>query len=163
YVELLPVQPMYRLLWSDGFSFDYVGDMDAMLAQIRQKSPVDADGYRRFVEYSKQVFVKGYEELGATPFPRFWDMVRVAPDLIRLRADRSVYKTVSRFIQDDHLRQAFSFHSLLVGGNPFETSAIYTLIHYLERNWGVYFPKGGTGALVQGLARLFQELGGEIR
>ena len=80
-------------------------------------------------------------------------MVRVAPQLARLRADRSVYATVSRFVKDEHLRQALSFHALLVGGNPFETSAIYTLIHYLEREWGVFFPRGGTGALVQALVR----------
>ena len=115
------------------------------------------------MEYARKVFVKGYEELGATPFLRFADMVRVAPDLVRLRADRTVYQAVSRFVEDEHLRQALSFHSLLVGGNPFETSAIYTLIHYLERKWGVFFPRGGTGALVHGLVRLFRELGGELR
>src|SRR5690606_31886945 len=108
------------------------------------------------------VFQKGYTELAASPFLNFRDMVRVAPDLARLRADRSVYQTVARFMKDDHLRQAFSFHSLLVGGNPFDTSSIYTLIHYLERNWGVFFPKGGTGALVQALVSLFESLGGTM-
>ena len=97
------------------------------------------------------------------PFVNFRDMVRVAPDLIKLRADRSVYRTVSRFMKDEHLRQAFSFHPLLVGGNPLETSSIYTLIHWIEREWGVFFPEGGTGALVQSLVTLFVELGGEIR
>jgi phytoene desaturase len=163
YVTLLPVKPFYRLAWSDGQTFDYVGGQPEMEAQIEARCPGDLRGYRNFVEYARQVFVKGYEELGAVPFLRFADMVRVAPDLIRLRADRTVYAAVSRFVQDEHLRQALSFHSLLVGGNPFETSAIYTLIHYLERNWGVFFPRGGTGALVQGLVRLFEELGGELR
>jgi phytoene desaturase len=162
-VELLPVTPFYRLLWPDGDRFEYGGDAREMVAQIRQRSPRDAAGYERFVEYSRRVFNKGYEELAATPFLRFADMLRVAPDLARLRADRSVYSTVARFIQDEHLRQAFSFHSLLVGGNPFDTSAIYTLIHYLERKWGVFFPRGGTGALVSALVRLFEELGGELR
>ncbi|MEZ4220226.1 MAG: phytoene desaturase [Polyangiaceae bacterium] len=163
YVELLPVTPFYRLQWDDGVSFDYVGDSEHMLSQIRDLCPQDASGYERFVEYSKAVFAKGYEELAATPFLRFADMVRVAPQLARLRADRSVYRTVARYVKDEHLRQALSFHSLLVGGNPFETSAIYTLIHYLERKWGVYFPRGGTGALVRALVRLYEELGGEIR
>jgi phytoene desaturase len=90
-------------------------------------------------------------------------MVRVAPSLARLRADRSVYATVSRFVKNEYLRQALSFHSLLVGGNPFETSSIYTLIHYLERNFGVFFPRGGTGALVRALVQVFEELGGEVR
>jgi phytoene desaturase len=133
-----------------------------MLGQIRKRSPKDAEGYLAFVDYSKRVYEKGYEELAATPFLRFFDMLRVAPQLAKLRADRSVYDTVARFIEDEHLRQALSFHSLLVGGNPFETSSIYTLIHYLERRWGVFFPRGGTGALVAALARLFEELGGEL-
>lgn len=163
YVELLPVAPFYRLVWSDGDSFDYDGDGEAMLRQIRARDPKDAEGYQRFVEYSRKVFDKGYGELAHQPFLRFWDMVKVAPQLATLRADRSVYRTVARFVRDEHVRQALSFHSLLVGGNPFETSSIYTLIHYLERKWGVFFPRGGTGALVAALVKLFTELGGELR
>jgi phytoene desaturase len=163
YIELLPVEPFYRLRWADGDHMDYVGDEARMLAQIGARNPRDVDGYRRFVAYAKQAFETGYRDLSATPFLRFADMVKVAPSLIKLRADRSVYATVARFIEDEHVRQALSFHSLLIGGNPFETSAIYTLIHYLEREWGVFFPRGGTGALIQALVRLFQELGGELR
>lgn len=163
YVTLVPVAPYYRLCWPDGDRFDYVGDTDAMAAQIAARNPRDAEGYRRFVEYSRKVFDKGYTELVAQPFLRFSDMVKVAPALIRLRADRSVYQAVSQFVDDEHVRQALSFHALLVGGNPFETSSIYTLIHYLEKKWGVFFPIGGTGALVNALVRLFGELGGELR
>jgi len=163
YVELLPVTPFYRLLWEDGDVFDYVGDQESMIEQIRKRNPDDVEGYLRFVEYSKDVFHAGYDELAAQPFLRFSDMIRAAPDLIRLRADRSVYTTVSRFMEDEHLRQAFSFHSLLVGGNPFETSSIYTLIHYLERKWGVSYPRGGTGSLVRALVQVFEDIGGEIR
>jgi phytoene desaturase len=96
------------------------------------------------------------------PFLNFWSMLRVAPQLVRLGAHRSVYSKVAEYVKDEKLRQAFSFHSLLVGGNPFNTSSIYTLIHYLERNWGVTFPRGGTGALVRGLVRLFEEVGGKL-
>ena len=163
YVTLLPVEPFYRLQWDDGDNLDYTGDLDAMLDQIRERSPEDADGYERFLDYSHRVFKKGYEELAAAPFLNFRDMVRVSPDLIGLRADRSVYNTVARYVKDPHLREALSFHSLLVGGNPYETSAIYTLIHYLERNWGVHFPQGGTGALIRALVQLFEDLGGVLR
>jgi phytoene desaturase len=163
YIELLPVRPFYRLVWPDGVTFDYVGEADALEEQIRRISPADLDGYRRFYRYTQKVYAKGYEDLGATPFPRFWDMVKVAPHLAKLRADRSVYRTVSRFVKSEHLRQAFSFHPLLVGGNPYSTSSIYTLIHHLERKWGVWFPRGGTGALVRAFVQLFTDLGGEIR
>src|SRR5690349_12048624 len=161
HVELIPVHPFYRLIWEDGVSLDYDGA--GMLEQIRKLAPADERGYLAFVEYARKVFDKGYRELAGRPFSRFTDMLRVAPELIRLRADRSVYATVCRFVRDPHLRQALSFHSLLVGGNPLDTSSIYTLIHHLEREWGVYFPRGGTGALVRALVALYEALGGELR
>jgi phytoene desaturase len=163
YVELLPVSPFYRLVWPDGVTFDYVGDAQRLEEQINRISPSDLDGYRRFYEYTKKVYAKGYEELGAVAFLNFGDMLKTVPHLAALRADRSVYSVVSRFVKDEHLRQALSFHPLLVGGNPYETSAIYTLIHHLERAWGVFFPRGGTGALIAALVRLFEELGGVLR
>lgn len=162
YVRLLPVTPLYRLQWSDGISFDYVADEAGLIEQVRRINRSDVDGYRRFADFARKVFAKGYEELGAVPFLNFTDMLRAAPQLARLRADRSVYATVSRFVKDEHLRQAFSFHPLLVGGNPLDTSCIYTLIHWIERKWGVFFPEGGTGALVRGLVQLFEDLGGKL-
>jgi phytoene desaturase len=163
YAELLPVMPFYRLYWEDGYRFDYSNDLDAINSQISEKNPRDVDGYARFLRYAEDVFQEGYTKLAHVPFLDFWSMMRVAPQLIRLKSYRSVYSIISSFIKDPHLRQVFSFHPLLVGGNPFTSSSIYTLIHYLERNWGVFFVRGGTGELVQALVRLFEELGGEVR
>ena len=163
YVEMMPVTPFYRLSWDDGFEFDYTNDQEQLRRQIESVSPRDWSGYLKFLEYSKAVFDQGYTGLAHKPFLNFWSMIRCAPQLVKLQAHRSVYSMVAQFIKEPHLRQAFSFHSLLVGGNPFATSSIYTLIHYLERNWGVYFPRGGTGALIQALGRLFQDLGGQIK
>jgi phytoene desaturase len=163
YVEMIPIDPFYRLLWDDGFRFDYNGDLAATRAQIRALSPGDVAGYERFLEYTKEVFEAGYTNLAHVPFLYFRDMIRVAPALVRLKAYRSVFSMVKQFITEPHLQQAFSFHSLLVGGNPFAASSIYTLIHYLERNFGVFFPRGGTGALVGALVRLFEEFGGTVR
>lgn len=163
HVDLMPVMPFYRLFWEDGHVFDYSNDLDSVLAQIRARNPADAEGYLRFAQYSERVFDAGYTELAHVPFLDLWSMIRVAPELMRLEAYRSVYSAVSRYISDDHLRQVFSFHSLLVGGNPFSTSSIYTLIHALERKWGVTFPRGGTGALVRALVALFERLGGTLR
>lgn len=162
YVTLMPVEPFYRLKWEDGVSFDYGSSVDETLEQIAKISQKDVEGYVKFLNYSREVFHEGYTKLVHVPFLNWWSMIRVSPQLARLSAHKSVYSQVAKFIKDPHLRQAFSFHSLLVGGNPFDTSSIYTLIHALERKWGVTFPKGGTGALVQGLVRLFEELGGKI-
>lgn len=162
YVDMLPVDPFYRLCWEDGTHFDYANDQEALDRQIHARNPADVAGYQKFLAYSKAVFEAGYLELGAVPFLSFRDMLSAGPQLAKLEAWKSVYGIVSRFIQDEQLRQAFSFHSLLVGGNPYKTSSIYTLIHALERRWGVWFPKGGTGALVNGMVKLFQDLGGKL-
>jgi phytoene desaturase len=163
YVDLMPISPFYRLCWEDGYSFDYVNDQAELDRQIGAKSPADVAGYQRFLAYSKDLLEEGYVKLGAAPFLNISSMVAAAPALMRLEAWRSVYAKVASFIEDDQLRQAFSFHSLLVGGNPFATSSIYALIHALERRWGVWFARGGTGALVQGMVRLLRDLGATVR
>ncbi len=162
YVEFLPVAPFYQLCWEDGHRFDYANDQAEIDAQIRAISPEDVEGYRKFLAYSEDLFHEGYEKLGTVPFLNFWSMIKAAPQLMRLESHRSVYSKVSQFIKHDHLRQAFSFHSLLVGGNPFETSSIYALIHALERRGGVWFAKGGTGALIRAMVKLLEDLGGKV-
>ncbi len=163
YVELLPVDPFYRLLWEDGRSFNYANDQAVLDAEIAKFNPADVEGYRRFHAYSEELFQEGYVKLGAVPFQSFWSMIRAAPELARLESWNSVHTMVARYIKDPQLRQAFSFHTLLVGGDPFKTSSVYALIHALERRGGVWFAKGGTGALIAGLARFFTDLGGDLR
>jgi phytoene desaturase len=90
-------------------------------------------------------------------------MIRAAPALAKYQAWRSVYSIVASFVKDERLRQALSFHTLLVGGNPMTTSAIYALIHTIEKDGGVWFARGGTNKLVGGLVRLFERLGGTLR
>jgi phytoene desaturase len=161
-VTLLPVSPFYRLLWEDGCRFDYLGESDGLEAQIAAFDSADVAGYRRFHAYAEEVYREGYLRLGTVPFLSFGQMFRAAPALVRLEAYRSVHSLVARYNRDPHLRQAFSFHTLLVGGNPFSTSAIYALIHALERRGGVWFAKGGTNALVSGMVALFERLGGTL-
>jgi phytoene desaturase len=163
YVTLIPISPFYRLCWEDGTRFDYVNDQAELDRQIAAMSPDDVEGYRRFHDYSEQLYQEGYVKLGSVPFLNFWQMMQAAPKLVQLESYRSVYSKVASFVKDDHLRQALSFHTLLVGGNPFESSSIYGLIHALERRGGVWFAKGGTGALVKAMQKLFTDLGGTIR
>lgn len=162
-VDLMPVTPFYRLSWPDGTEFDYLSDDEQLDAQIAALDPRDVAGYRRFLNYSAGVYKEGYEKLGAVPFLDFGSMLRVAPALARYQAWRSVYSIVSGFVHNEKLRQALSFHTLLVGGNPMTTSAIYALIHKLERDGGVWFARGGTNRLVAGMVRHFERLGGTVR
>jgi phytoene desaturase len=162
-VELLPVMPFYRLNWPDGTTFDYSNDEASLRRELARLSPGDLAGYDEFLEYATAVYEEGYVRLGAVPFLNFSTMVKAAPALMRQQAWRSVYAMVSHYISNEKLREAFSFHTLLVGGNPMTTSAIYALIHKLEKDGGVWWAKGGTNRLVAGMVALFERLGGTLR
>ena len=163
YLEFAPLTPWYRFEFPDGERFDYGGSVDATLSEIARFNPADRDGYRALVESSRRIFEVGFEQLADKPFHSFAFMMRQLPSLARLRGDRTVWDLVCSHIQDPKLRQAFSIQPLLVGGNPFDTTSIYSLIHYLERRWGIHFAMGGTGAIVDALARLMSEVGIEVR
>ncbi len=162
YVEFQPLDPFYRIFDHTGRAFDYNDDPEFIAAQIRQWNPSDADGYHRFMRSTQAIFQKGFVELADHPFLTVGDMLRVAPDLIRLQSHKSVYRYVSQFIDNEFLRRCFTFHPLLIGGNPFDSSSIYAMIHYLEREWGIHYVMGGTGALVNALVQLIEELGGRF-
>ncbi|MCJ2074076.1 phytoene desaturase [Methylobacterium sp. E-016] len=161
-VTLVPMRPYYRIRFDDGATFDYSGDLAGMRAEVAKFSPADVAGYERFMAQSEAIFRVGFEELGHVPFGRIRDMLRIAPDLVRLGGHRSVYDVVAKYIRDERLRTIFSFHPLLIGGSPFRASAIYCLIAHLERRWGVHFAMGGTGRLVDGLVGLIAGQGGAL-
>jgi phytoene desaturase len=159
YVEFLPVDPFYRVEFPDGGRFDYVGEEERILNQIREFNKDDVDGYLKMVDHMRRIFEVGYEQLADVPFGKISDMMRAVPDMMRLESYRTVYGLTSKYIKDERLRQVFTFQPLLVGGNPFQTSSIYSMIHWLERKWGVWFAKGGTTQIVASMVRLLDELG----
>lgn len=163
YFDLVACNPFYRIYDHHGVPFDYNDNPDFIYKEIAKRSPEDVEGYKRFMGTTRAIFEKGFIGLADKPFLKFTDMLKVAPDLIRMQSYKSVYGYVSQFIKDDFLRRCFSFHPLLIGGNPFDSPSIYAMIHYLERQWGVHYAMGGTGAIIQAMARLFGELGGQIR
>ena len=162
-IDLRPVTPFYRIRFDDGQTFDYTGDAAAMRSEVARLAPGDVEGYERFLTMSEEIFKVGFEQLAHVPFSRWTDMARILPDMVKLQSYRTVYGLVSKYVKDERLRQVLSFHPLLVGGNPFSTTSIYTLIAFLERRWGVHFPIGGTGALVGGLVGLIEGQGGSVR
>ncbi len=163
YVTFRPLKPWYRFRFHDGDTFDYGGTLEDTLAEIRRFEPADADGYLRLLEHSEKLFDAGFTELADAPFHSPAMMLRQVPRLAKLQAYLSVSQFVAKYLSNPKMRQAFSIQPLLVGGNPYETTCIYGLIHFLERKWGVFFTMGGTGALVSALGRLMQEQGIDIR
>lgn len=150
FVTLLPVKPWYRMQFVDGKTLDYGGDTANIQQQIAKFSQIDADNYPKFLAHTEAIFKVGYTQYGDKPFSSL-SMLKALPQLLKLRADRSVYNTVAKFFKHDAVRRAFSIQPLLVGGNPFNTTSIYSLIHFLERKWGIWYPQGGMRAMVQAL------------
>lgn len=162
-VDLMPVMPFYRLNWPDGTNFDYSNDEEQLFAAIAELNPADVAGYQRFLEYSAGVYEEGYVKLGHVPFLDFKSMMKATPALVKQQAWRSVYSMVSSYVENEKLREALSFHTLLVGGNPMTTSSIYALIHKLEKDGGVWWARGGTNRLIAGMVTYFERLGGAVR
>lgn len=162
YIQFVPCDPFYRIFDHQKRAFNYNNDESFILSEIDRWSPQDKQGYIEFIKTTKPIFEKGFLELADKPFLHLNDMLKIAPDLIKLQSYKSVSQYVAQYVKNDFLRQVFTFHPLLVGGNPFDTTSIYAMIHYLEREWGVFYAMGGTGAIVQAFGKLFGELGGKI-
>lgn len=163
HVRLAALDPFYRVHFPDGTWFDYRQDRQALMEEVRRVSPAEVPGFLRFEEAARAIFEQGFLRLGLTHFRSHWDLLRVTPQLVRLGALRPLWQLVRRCFRDPKLRQVFSFETLLIGGDPRRVPAIYALIHFVERTWGVHYVRGGTGALVQALVRKLEQLGGEVR
>jgi phytoene desaturase len=163
HVRIVPIDPFYRIEFHDGRHFEYNGDEQETERKVAAFAPNDVEGYRTMIRKAKDIFAKGFVELSDKPFLNFSDMIKIAPDLIRLQSHLTVHSFVAQYVKDPLLRRVFSFHPLLVGGNPFQTTSIYALIHHLEREWGVHYAMGGTGAIVRALGCVFQKAGGRVR
>jgi phytoene desaturase len=163
HVKLVPLTPWYRFQFADGDTFDYGGTLEATLAEIERIEPRDRVGYLALLEHSRRIYDIGFTQLSAQPFHRLGTMLRQVPHLLGLRNYETVWQMVSRHLVSDKLRRAFSIQPLLVGGNPFDTTSIYGLIHFLERAHGVHFAMGGTGAVTRALGDLMERQGVEVR
>jgi phytoene desaturase len=162
-IDLRPLDPFYRIRFDDGTWFDYSGDAEKMRAEVARFSPQDLAGYERFLEEAATCYKLGFEELGSIAYDTLGDLLAAAPNMIRMRGWRSIYRMVAGHFKHPKLRVVMSFHPLLIGGNPFSVTCIYSLINTLERRYGVHWAMGGTGSLIKGMVSLLEGLGGTLR
>ena len=162
YVKIVPILPFYRIYFDDMTYFDYDADPVRVREQIAKLAPEDLEGYEQFHEAARAIFQRGFLQLGYTYFGGVGQMFGVLPDLVKLNAIRPLFSLIKKYFKSDKMRQVFSFEPLLVGGNPLKVPAIYAMIHFVEKTWGIHFAMGGTGALVAGMVRKFEDMGGTI-
>ena len=159
FINFIPLDPWYRFRFHDGSFFNYGPNQDELLEQIKAFEPKDVNGYLKMLKHAEKIFELGYLKLADQPFHKLSSLIRYTPDIIKLKGYQSVYQFVSTYLKHPNLRQAFSIQPLLVGGNPFNTTSIYALIHALEKKWGVFFAQGGTGEIVSQLKILMERKG----
>ena len=162
YVKIVPLDLWYRFVFSDGETFDYSGNEKSMEKEIKKFSGKDYEGYNKLVKFTEKIFDKGFTDLSDKPFNNLSFMLKQIPSLLNLKSYQSVYGLVSNYVSNEKLRRVFSMHPLLVGGNPFTTTSIYTLILFLEKKWGIHYSMGGTGSVVKALEKLMKEEGIKI-
>ena len=132
YIKIKSLDTWYRFVFDDGSTFDYSGNENRMVSEIKKFNEEDVIGYEKLLNFTKKIFDKGFTELSDVPFNKPYFMVKQIPALLNLQSYKSVYSLVSNFIKNEKLKRLFSMHPLLVGGNPFTTTSIYGLILYLE-------------------------------
>lgn len=162
-VELRAMDPFYRIRFDDGTVMSCSADPAATRAEVARIAPEDLAGFDRFLRDSEAIYDVAFGQLADRPFHQIGTLLRAAPDMIRLQGYRTVFGKVGDYFSSEKLRIAFSFHPLLIGGNPMTTTAYYCLIAHLERTHGVHYAMGGMGALVNGLCGLIDGVGGHIR
>ena len=134
-----------------------------MRAEVARVSPDDVAGFDKFVAEADLCYQLGFEALGCKAFDSIFDLLAALPSMARMRAWRTMHGLVASYFKHPKLRMAMSLQTLLIGGNPFSVTGVYSLINALERRYGVYSAMGGTGAIVQGMVNLLQARGVPLR
>ncbi|WP_296424672.1 phytoene desaturase [Yoonia sp.] len=162
-VDLRPMDPFYEVRWQDGSRFTARQDTDAMLAEVARLSPGDVKGYRRFLRDSETCYKVGFEGMVAKPMHKLWETIKVLPTFAMLRADRSILGLAKARVKDARLRMALSFHPLFIGGDPMHVTAMYSLVAYLEKEFGVHYAMGGVQAIADAMVKVIAAQGGRVR
>jgi phytoene desaturase len=162
-IELRLLDPFYRVRFPDGDHFDYSGDPERMRAEVLRIDPTAGPGYEAFMVEADLCYKLGFEALGCHAFDGIGDLLKAVPSMARMKGWNSLHAMVAKHIKHPKLRQAMSLQSLLIGGNPFSVTCVYSLINALERLYGVHWAMGGTGMLVNGLVGLIEGMGGSLR
>jgi len=152
-VTLRSLDPYYRIRWAgEECALDFVG-AERMPEQIARFSSRDAAAFDGFLAALKPIYEEGILGAGRRPFLKLRDLVAFTPRMVRLGAALPLWQLVGRHFEHPRIREAFSFHSLFIGGDPFRVPGIYGALVYLQFLDGVWYADGGVYALVEAMAR----------
>jgi phytoene desaturase len=153
-VTLRRLDPMYRIFWSQSDAhFDFFDDRNRLREEIAKFSPRDAAQLDAFLAALKPIYEQGILAAGRKAFLSSKDFAALLPTMLKLDAARPLYSFVARFFEHPRIREAFSFHSLFIGGDPHRVPAIYGALVYLQVIDGGWYADGGVYSLVEAMAR----------
>jgi phytoene desaturase len=153
-VDLVRLDPFYRIFWDgERDHLDFVAEPERMKAEIAKFSPADAAAYDGFMAALRPIYEDGILAAGRRPFLRARDLAAFTPKMVGLGAALPLHALVARHFRHPRVREAFSFHSLFIGGDPFRVPAIYAALVYLQVLDEVWYARGGTWSLVEAMAR----------
>ncbi|ACJ34559.1 phytoene desaturase family protein [Anoxybacillus flavithermus] len=163
--ELVPCDPMYTIHFADGISYTKYADEAKQMEEISRLFPGEEKGFQRFIDEMRNNFTEGERLILEKSFiKRKTFFTKETLSLFsRMRAYQSVKTSMSRYFQDERLQLAYSLQTLYIGGNPYTTPSLYSLVSFSEHAHGVYYVKGGYASLVSLLARKLEEAGVTVR
>ena len=152
-VTLERLDPFYRIKWAScDEHMDFVADRERMREQLAKFSARDAAAFDGFMAAMKPIYEEGILGAGRRPFERARDLAAFTPSMLRLGAALPLWRSVCSHFEHPRVREAFSFHSLFIGGDPFRVPAIYGALVYLQFLDAVWYARGGVYAIVEAMA-----------
>jgi len=161
-INFLPLEPVTRYFDKGKAHFDYSQNPELMLAQINAINPQDAEGYLELGRQSRSMLRTNYWELASKPFLSLNDSLNLKSDLVRMKTLPHVMEFTAQFIQDDFLRQVFSFHPLMLGGDPRRMTYFHPYNPLLSEQAPAYYPVGGVTAIINQFLESLKEMKVEI-
>ncbi len=158
-IDMVRCDPLYRIHYFDGTTFDKYSNTEKQLAEIRRVFPGEEQHFLDYMEEMSWRYTKGKKAFLDKPFVRkrdFWTIANLVT-LRKLKAHLNMKKDANSFFKHPQLQEAFSFQSLYIGGNPHQTPALYSLIPYAEHEFGIWYVRGGYASMIPKLESILLE------
>ena len=169
-LDLVPLDPQWRSFFDDGGVLDLHADRDAMTRAVEVFAPGVGDQYGRFLDFSERLddisrrfyFWKAIGSVRDMFDPSATFNFATLSDLLAMRPWSTVGKTIRGYVKDARVAQMLDHFTQYVGSSPDLSPAILCGIAHMQTGEGVWYPRGGTRAVAEALAKLAAELGVEL-
>jgi phytoene desaturase len=159
-IPMVRLDPQYRIVFGRGGHLDCTPNVEKLTAEVAKLSPADAAQVGRFLDDNRYKMEK-FRPCLEQPFSSWRDVIRwqIAKLIPTLRPWKSLDAELARYFSDERIRLAFSFQSKYLGMSPFNCPSLFSILSFLEYEYGVWHPYGGCSAVSEGMARIARDMG----